>query len=262
MCDKTWHCRVAPVVASAKSAAETRTQPQLSAFDAQRLVRLRRRGKAAIKDILTLTRPVVGFDEWRLLRMVRPYTMVPLPRLRTIWQLANSARSERLPGAFVECGSCNGGTGAILAHVAARGSRPVWLFDSFEGLPMPTSEDGEKARGYRGKCLGSEQMVWRVLKEVGAQMEDVHVVQGWFENSLEPAQTGAIALLHLDADWYESTRTILSAFYDRVVSGGFLLFDDYSYWEGCRRGLHDFLSERQLAPTLRAYHGGVWFRKP
>jgi len=224
---------------------------------------LARRLKRGTRELLWWSVPPASPMELRLLQTVRPYTMVPVPRLRTLWRLANRVRAEGVDGAFVECGSCNGGTGAILAHVAARDGRKVWLFDSFEGLPQPRPEDGERAKAWVGECLGQEEMVREVLARSGARSENVEIVKGWFEDTLAPARTGPIALLHLDADWYESTMTILEQFYDRVHPAGYLVLDDYGHWPGCRRALDEFLSKRNLRPQLiPSDHEGVWFRKP
>jgi O-methyltransferase len=224
---------------------------------------LARRLKRSTNELLWWSLPPVSPQELRLLQTVRPYTMVPVPRLRTLWKLANRVHQEKLSGAFVECGSCNGGTGAILAHVAARDRRKVWLFDSFEGLPEPRPEDGERARAWVGKCLGQVDLVKEVLSKTGARMDDVEIVKGWFENTLASVQTGPIALLHLDADWYESTMTILEQLYDRVQPSGYLVLDDYGHWPGCRRALDEFMARRGLTPTLMpSDNEGVWFRKP
>ena len=225
--------------------------------------RLASRLKRATKELLSWSVPPASPQELRLLRSVRPYTMVPVPRLRTLWKLANRASADGMAGAFVECGSCNGGTGALLARVAARDSRVVWLFDSFEGLPEPKPQDGERAKDWVGKCLGQEDLVREVLSRVGAQTERVRIVKGWFDSTLASAETGPIALLHLDADWYESTMTILNNFYDRVVPGGYLVLDDYGHWPGCRRALDEFLASRALRPALMpSDNEGIWFRKP
>src|SRR3989454_6878470 len=118
--------------------------------------RLASRLKRATKEILSWSVPPASPQELRLLRTVRPYTMVPVPRLRTLWKLANRASADGMAGAFVECGSCNGGTGAMLAHVAAPETRVVWLVDSFEGLPEAKPEGGgtAKALGRQGLRQG------------------------------------------------------------------------------------------------------------
>jgi hypothetical protein len=189
--------------------------------------------------------------------------MVGVPRLRTLYRLAKRAIADGVKGAFVECGTCNGGSGGVLAHVAARDRRPVWLFDSFEGLPEPAPEDGDSAIGWKGGCLGKQAMVSEVLQRVDARIDDVHIVKGWFQDTLTSAPTGPIAVLHLDGDWYESTRQILDALYDRIDPRGFLAVDDYGHWPGCRRAVDEFFRERGLQPQIRySDYTGVWFAKP
>lgn len=213
--------------------------------------------------VRSLMVPPASPGEFRLMMTVREYTMVGFPRLRTLYRLARRCIRDGIAGSFVECGTCNGGSGAILAHVAAKDHRPVWLFDSFEGLPDPVSLDGESAAGWKGRCLGQEDLVREILGKVGADMPNVHIVKGWFENTLGPSATGSIAVLHLDGDWYESTRQILDALYDRIVPEGFLVVDDYGHWPGCRRAVDDFFAGRQEQPRIiRSDYTGVWFRKP
>lgn len=217
------------------------------------------------RQLRPLVLPPPSLNELRLLQTVRPFTMISLPRLRTLYRLANRVLNEGVAGALVECGTWNGGSGAILAKVGARDSREIWLFDSFEGLPPPNSVDGREARRWVGECLGQEEQVARVLGRVHANPERVHIVKGWFNDTLHESGTGRIALLHVDADWYESTRLVLGAFYDRVATGGFLVVDDYGVWPGCRRAVDEFLAERKVAPQIiRSDYAGVavWFQKP
>jgi hypothetical protein len=215
------------------------------------------------EDGFRLVWPLPGTNELRLLNLVRPYTMLGPARLRTLYRLAREADLLQVPGSFVECGTCNGGSGAILAARAAQTGRPVWLFDSFAGLPAPDLEDGGEATGWEGGCLGDEASVREVLAKVRAQGEQVRIVKGWFEDTLTTSTTGTIALLHLDGDWYASTRTILEAFYDRIHPRGFLVVDDFGHWQGCRRAVDEFFAARGVRPSfVRSDYTGVWFRKP
>ena len=72
-----------------------------------------------------------------------------------------------------------------------------------------------------------------------------------------------IALLHIDADWYESVKLVLERLYDRVSPGGFVVLDDYGYWEGCRRAWSEFWAGRGPAAELVDVDGvGAYFQKP
>src|SRR5215471_14972092 len=75
-------------------------------------------------------------DPWR----VRGYTHCWLPRLRALQGHVAHATEHGIPGAVVECGVAKGGSAAVLALALHRhGPRPLWLFDTFEGLPAPSS---------------------------------------------------------------------------------------------------------------------------
>jgi len=43
---------------------------------------------------------------------------------------------------------------------------------------------------------------------------------------------------------------ILTNLYPYVVKGGLIILDDYYYWEGCAKAVHDFLSTNQLRDKI------------
>src|SRR5262245_6270798 len=61
----------------------------------------------------------------------------------------------------------------------------------------------------------------------GALCQRTQSVAGWFDKTLPRIRIeGGIALLRLDADWYESTMTCLEALYSHVVPGGLVIVDN------------------------------------
>jgi O-methyltransferase len=198
-------------------------------------------------------------------RTVLPYTMVGLPRLRKLVELTKKADETETPGDIVECGTCNGGSGALLALSAMPSPfrRRIFLLDSFEGLPAPGDLDGPEAREWTGACGSNLDNVRTVLRESGVPEERVTIVKGWFRDTLPRLGVERIALLHIDADWYDSVRLVLRSLYDRVEPGGFVVLDDYGYWKGCRQAAHEFLDERGIDVALRDVDGvGAYFQKP
>jgi hypothetical protein len=207
----------------------------------------------------------------RLTKRVLPYTLVSPARVHNLYRLARRIEKEHIPGDVLECGVCNGGTAAVLARVAthSRMPRTVWLFDSFQGMPETTSEDGlsydgDAAERHIGKEVGDAERVKEVLHKVGADLSRVRIVPGWFEDTLPSASAAIsqIALLNIDADWYESVKLCLETFYDRVAPGGFVSLDDYGHWPGCKLAVDDFFRHRQIPYELnKADYTAHWFRK-
>jgi len=211
------------------------------------------------------------FQQKRIVNIVRPFTLVGPERMQNLFRLARRIERERVPGDVIECGVCNGGTAAILASSATHSplDRTVWLLDSFQGMPQTTSQDGAGVDGHAaeehiGKEVGDLARVKEVLRLIRAEMSRVRIVPGWFQETF-PSVSGAIskiALLNIDADWYESVKLCLETFYDRVVPGGFISLDDYGHWPGCRLAVDEFFQRRQLAYKLQEVdYTARWFRK-
>lgn len=217
-----------------------------------------------------------------MIKRVRPYTMVGRGGLVATYGVIESTEKSKVKGCFVECGVAKGGS-AILMLLAslvatektnANGlARTAWLFDSFEGLPEPTAEDGmlrnptskdksswDLAKGY---CLGTQEEVENLLFEKFKFSRDkVHLVKGWFQDTLPEyrEKVGDIAVLRIDGDWYESTKCVLENLYGQVVDGGYVIIDDYAL-VGCRKAVDEFFAGREYPNVLLDGRGGGWFRK-
>lgn len=208
--------------------------------------------------------PLANYDDEEAARealnIIRPYTMLSYERLITLWQQIRYLDKASVPGALVECGTWKGGACGMMVLAHRRSgppSRPLHLFDSFQGLPEPKKEeDGDMAVRYAadkasgslssiGKCVGLLAENQKLLEHVVAYPSVLtHYHVGWFQDTLRtvPETVGAIALLRIDGDWYESTRICLEALYAKVSSGGIVVIDDYGKWPGCRKATDEFLA--------------------
>jgi O-methyltransferase len=197
-------------------------------------------------------------------RTVLPYSMCSLSRLRSLDRLASCVDEEQIAGDIVECGVCNGGSAAILANRVCRSSeqRHVWLLDSFAGLPPAGDKDGPDAARWVGACYGRPNAVRDVLQRVGARDDAFTLVPGWFNDTVPSLPVERIALLHIDADWYESVLVVLEHLYDKVSPGGYIVFDDFHYWKGCRKAFEEFFGRRNIQPQVHPVDGiAVYIRK-
>ena len=207
--------------------------------------------------------PVESLEMLRMFRRVRRYTGVDVPRLKTLWVLTRLVERRGIPGDIVECGVWNGGTSALMAFASRRSARPVWLFDSFEGFPEPTERDRPGTGIAVGDWQGSLSRVQQVLAEVGIASSRLRIRPGWFHETFPANRVEQIALLHIDADLYESVKLSLETFYDRVAPGGFIVLDDYGYWPGCRDAVDEFTQARGIRARLHVSDAtGRWFQKP
>ena len=195
--------------------------------------------------------------------------------LENAFDLTLEADKKKVSGALVECGVAEGGTAAMMAlsnRSIGLMSREKWFFDSFEGLPEPTKNDyvGDRTGHFirplpKGSCLGKiEQVSELFFDQLGFSPDDVHLVKGWFQDTLPVHRhsIGPICILRLDGDWYESTKVPLENLFDQVSPGGFVIVDDYSTCFGSRRAVDEFrLSRGIVSPLVPDGRGGVWFEK-
>jgi len=200
------------------------------------------------------------------------YTMVTNKNLIMLYNLVQEVNKTGVRGDVVECGVWNGGSAAMMTLAnnldpVKRTSRKIWLFDSFQGLPPATDRDGrlERARHFEGWNKGDIYKVKQVFTKLGLSLDHVRIIPGWFNETLTTAPVSQIAILHIDADWYDSVKIVLDTFYDKVVPGGFIILNDYNTWEGCNKALHDFFTERHLNDILITEvepTTGGYFQKP
>jgi len=207
-----------------------------------------------------------------LYEKVRPYTMLSAERLLSLFNGSKAVCTEEVPGNFAECGVAGGGSSALLAWTIkrfSRGPRKIYAFDTFEGMPDPGPEDTRRgveanATGWgSGTCAAPVSCLRKICEELDV-WDLVVPVEGLFQDTLPwmRAEIGNVSLLHMDGDWYDSTRSVLENLYDQVSSDGFVQIDDYGFWEGCRKAVDEFEKERSLSFAKRPVDSsGICFRK-
>jgi O-methyltransferase len=207
-----------------------------------------------------------GDRRLELIENIRPYTMVRQGALEDLVTQVRAILVNDVPGDFVECGVWRGGAAFLIAEClqeAGVENRKVWLFDSYEGLPLPLEIDGAAAAEYAANvgspydnCTASLDEVQRAAVELGLECS-LEFVKGWFEETLptERARVGPIALLRIDCDWYSGVRCCLENLYENVSRNGLVFFDDYYTFDGAAVAVHEFLGSRRLAHRLENVTG-------
>lgn len=206
----------------------------------------------------------------RLILQAEQYSLMDYTKLAMLYRHGERLEKKKIGGSFIECGVYNGGSAAVIAGVVKDNeNRQVWLLDSFEGFPSPGEEDYNiylDQAAEEGGTLGLYETAHNLIfEQLRLDESRVHIVKGWFEDTVPDIDTGSIALLHLDCDLYESVKYCLESFYDSIVPGGCIIVDDYGYWTGCKQAVDEFIASRSLEVEMIKYgkpgREGIYFLK-
>ena len=215
--------------------------------------------------------------EWATWQSVEPYTMTSLERVLAAIRATIYVSENAVPGDIVECGVWRGGSSMAMAQtLQQRGdtSRQFYLFDTFQGMTEPTDADidpnGRDAAGLMATADDRDaSWMWAraTLEDVQANLaktgypeNKVKYIKGPVEETIPASAPGAISILRLDTDWYESTKHELEHLYHRLSPGGVLIIDDYGHWQGARQAVDEFF--RGKAFLGRIDYSGRFLVKP
>jgi len=194
----------------------------------------------------------------RIFEKYRNFTMVPFENFAANLELCEKFKDTE--GCVVECGVWRGGMSAAMTEVLGN-SRTYYLFDSFEGLPDAKEIDGEEALqwqkdknapNYFNNCTAEIEFAQKAMSL--SKADKVEIIKGWFNETLPFAKIiEPIAVLRLDGDWYDSTMDCMENLYPKVVEGGLVLMDDYYFWDGFSKAIHDYLSKNKLPVRINQW---------
>src|SRR5262245_2664249 len=117
--------------------------------------------------------------------IAQPYTKCARERLWVIGKQLERLDRDGIEGDVVECGVWRGGI-VILARLLSP-HRPVWLYDTFNGMANPSKHDA-KWGGYKmpeGKAAASvAEVTDNLIKTNTMQTELLRLVKGKVEDTL------------------------------------------------------------------------------
>jgi len=163
-----------------------------------------------------------------------------LERKYAVYGLVRSL--NHVPGDLAECGAHNGSTAYFMAVAAREGglSRELFLYDSFEGLSLPTEQDG--AYWTAGDLAVPEEVARRNLQDFA----NVHFRRGWIPERFSEDAGRRFCFAHVDVDLYQPTLDSVSFFYPRLEPGGMLVCDDYGFTTcpGATEAVQQFFADK------------------
>lgn len=226
---------------------------------------LRRRLLSDAEDYGTIRDP----EFWQIHAMVKNFTMVSVPNQYALYRAVNYVIDNEIPGDLVECGVWRGGCSMMMAAILQRrgdSDRTVYMYDTFDGMSPPTGVDvtydqrsastlmNSPRSTQRASvwCIADKSDVMRNMALTGLPPDRVRYIEGRVEDTLQgPQPMSKIAILRLDTDFYESTKTELEALYPKLVERGVFFADDYGHWLGAQKAVDEYFDGTGSKPLIQ-----------
>ncbi len=131
-------------------------------------------------------------------------------------------------GDFVECGVNRGGLSRAVMHYvgfASLGKR-FWLLDTYEGLVEHLISEEERQLGI---LPGGYAPCYDEVVQTFAALSGVEIVKGIVPDTLDRVTSDAICYLSLDMNNMAPEIAAAEHFWDKLVSGGIIVLDDYGW---------------------------------
>jgi hypothetical protein len=196
------------------------------------------------------------------------YTMTSVPRLVNTLKSCRYVVENNIPGDFVECGVFRGGNCILAKRLFEQldANRSIWMYDTFAGMTAPNEHDVTiKNKIHAGKqfeknqkdqhndwCYASLEDVKKNFLKSNLKLDGINFIKGDVSKTLTIKENipSKIAILRLDTDWYESTKSELEILYPILSVGGVLIIDDYGFWEGSRKAIDEYFSVCDYKPLF------------
>lgn len=175
-------------------------------------------------NMIAINRNLSFLDDQKLMAAFNAHAESEIEQA-TLWRVYVNChfakRAMALDGDFVECACYRGTTARIIADYVdlAESDKGIWLYDLFE--------HDETMRHHAMPDHSVD-----LFAEVTARFADIknaHVTQGEVPAVLAQAAPEKVAHAHLDLNDATAELGALEFFFDRLVTGGTIIFDDYGW---------------------------------
>lgn len=186
----------------------------------------------------------------RLMRRQRHYLIAKLlPYIRDV------------PGDMAEIGCFRGLSAFLASRIALKNGirRQFHIFDSFEGLSEPSSNDASvynvSTPGMPNPFACSEEQVRENLKEFSF----LKFYKGWVPERFHEVADRQFSYVHVDVDLFDPTKACLEFYWPRLSPGGILIMDDYGtlFYPGARQAADKFFQKRSDVVIVEVPSGGA-----
>lgn len=161
-----------------------------------------------------------------------------------------------LDGAFVECGVNRGFMSSAIMSLLDwdKTGRIFYLLDSFAGVEERSLSEDERASGVAYRAARDLESGFYTTDAVAvranfAEWRNARLIVGTIPETLNQIDAVRIAFLHIDLNCALPEVAALTALWDRLTPGAFVLLDDYAYhgFEAQKRAMDDFATSRGVS---------------
>ena len=206
------------------------------------------------------------------------YSMTGRIRMSLLIKIIEYLNKQNTEGDIVECGVWRGGNlicaQSYLNYLNLK--KNIIGYDTFEGMTKPSDHDVQivqtkadsennlssklKKRpasdwmkttdkfSNKGNNIWAYSSIDDVKQNIKQKVpnNNIKLIKGCVEKTLliKVNLPEKISLLRLDTDFYESTKIELEVLFPKLIKGGFLIIDDYGHWQGARKAVDDYFSEK------------------
>lgn len=209
---------------------------------------------AVVREVYNLYRlrmfpdlPEMNEERLRLLR-----ELIGTGISEAIYILRSLAASMQLSGDICEFGVAQGKTSALMAYEIMNTKKNIWLFDLFEGLPMPSEKDLLKddifnlgtIEAYKGTMACGVDMVTGELRSIDFPLTRAKVVPGFIEKTIHQSHLpNEVCFAYIDFDFYEPILIALKFLDKRLAKNGYVVIDDYDWFStGAKTAVDEFIA--------------------
>ena len=206
-------------------------------------------------------------DERKLIKKIRGLSMTGSLRMWALIVAFKSILQNNIEGDFVETGVWKGGNLILIQKLIEKygiKDKKIIGYDTFEGFPKGSNFDKDfnnvNADDYflsKDNVENSDSFNSFVgINDVKKNFNDnskinnnLILIKGKTQESLlnEKNIPKKISLLRLNTSFYESTKIELEILYPRLQKGGYLIIDDYGFWQGSRKAVDDYFNDKKIA---------------
>jgi len=203
------------------------------------------------------------FQKYRNHEMIAPNTnravmmtkLLGTPPPEAYFIIEAIAKTNIIPGDVCEFGVAQGETSALIANEILKTKKKLHLFDSFKGLPKPTTKDKLKddifslgsIEKYEGTMNCNENLVVQRLKEISFDSERYVIHKGFIEKIIHEDRNlpPQVSFAYIDFDFYEPILITLNFLHDVTPQGGVFIVDDYDFFStGVKTAVDEFINDK------------------